>query len=42
MFYQDDDYLTAELNSVTDHRYLTGVLELQVEYSDGEISPPVM
>ena len=38
MFDQGDDYLAAELKSITDHRYLSGVLELQVEYTDGELS----
>ena len=32
-----DDYLAAELKSILNHRYLSGILELKVAYSNGEI-----
>ena len=36
-FFDDsDDYLSAELKSITDHRYLNGILEFEVQYTDGE------
>ena len=38
VFGQGEDYLAAELHSITDHRYLTGILELRVEYSNGDQS----
>ena len=30
-----DDYLLAELTSITSHRIVSGVLELEVEYNNG-------
>ena len=30
--------LTSELESIVDHRFLSGILELQVEYTNGDIS----
>ena len=33
-----DDYLTPELKSITDHKYLASMLELKVEYTNGEQS----
>ena len=38
VFDQGDDYLAAELHYITDHRYLAGILEFKVEYSNGDIS----
>ena len=38
IFDQVDDYLAVEIHDITDHRYLSGVLEFQVERSDGELS----
>ena len=38
VFDRGDDYLAAELTSITDHRYLSGVLEFNVEYSNGDLS----
>ena len=34
VFDECDDYLAAELQSISDHRFTTGVLELQVIYTD--------
>ena len=34
--------LTAELESIVDHRFLSGILELQVEYTNGDVSWPPM
>ena len=31
-------YLATELKTITDHRYLVGMLELKVEYTNGEKS----
>ena len=31
-----DDYLAAELKAITAHRYLACILELKVEYTNGE------
>ena len=33
-----DDILAAELESIVDHRYLSGILELQVLYTNGDNS----
>ena len=33
-----DDYLSAELETIVDDRYLAGVLELQVKYTNGDLS----
>ena len=33
-----DDYLAAELDTIVDDRYLAGVLELQVRYTNGDLS----
>ena len=30
--------LTSELKSIVDHRFLSGILELQVEYTNGDVS----
>ena len=38
VFDQGDDYLAAELHSITNHRCLAGVLEFKVEYSNGDLS----
>jgi hypothetical protein len=38
VFDQGDDYLAAELHSITNHRCLSGVLEFKVEYSNGDLS----
>ena len=32
---ETDDYCTTELKAITDHGYWAGILELQVEYTDG-------
>ena len=37
VFDYSDDYLEAELQSIADGRYLSGVLDIQVEYSYGEL-----
>ena len=36
IFDEKDDYLAAELVAITDNRITTGILELLVEYSNGE------
>ena len=33
-----DDYLSTELKSILDHRYINGVLELKLEYTTGKVS----
>ena len=33
-----DDVLAAELESIVDHIFLSGILELQVEYTNGDVS----
>ena len=38
VFDKADDYLSTELKSILDHRYINGVLELNLEYTTGEIS----
>ena len=38
VFDETDDYLSAELKSILDHRYINGVLELKLEYTTGEVS----
>lgn len=35
-FDESDDYDPAELQSITSHRYLNGILEFEVMYTDGE------
>ena len=35
---ETDDVLSAELHSIVDHRYLSGIIELQVKYTNGDLS----
>ena len=35
---ETDDVLSAELLSIVDHRYLSGIIELQVKYINGDFS----
>ena len=37
IFDPDDDFAEEELDFILDHRFLSGILELQVQYSTGEI-----
>jgi len=37
VFDPDDDFAEEELDSILDHRFLSGILELQVQYSTGDI-----
>ena len=38
VFDDTDDFLSCELKSILNHRYLTRVLEFKLEYDNGEIS----
>ena len=35
---ETDDVLSAELHSIVNHRYLSGIMELQVKYTNEELS----
>ena len=35
-FDESDDYLSAEIVSLLNHRYAAGILEFQTEYSNGD------
>ena len=35
---ETDDVLSAELHLIADHRYLSGIIELQVKYTNGDLS----
>ena len=37
-FDETDDVLSAELDSIVDHRYLSGIIELRVKYTNGDLS----
>ena len=32
-----DDVLSAELHTIVDHRYLSGIIELQVKYTNRDL-----
>ena len=36
VFDESDDYLSAEIVSLLNHRYTAGILKFQTEYSNGE------
>ena len=36
MFDDNEDFLSAELKSITDHRYIAGILEFNLEYTNGD------
>ena len=38
MFDESDDYLSAEIKSIIDHRYVAGILEFKLEYTNGDTS----
>ena len=35
---ETDDVLSAELEAIVDHRYLSGIIEFQVKYTNGDLS----
>ena len=37
VFDKSDNYLAAEILSILDHQYKGGILEMKVEYSNGEM-----
>ena len=38
VFDETYDYLSAQIKAITDHRYIAGIIELKVEYTDGGTS----
>ena len=38
MFDDKDDFLSAEIEAIIDHRYLGGILEFNLEYTNGDMS----
>ena len=38
VFDESDNYLSAEIKAITNHRYLSGIIEINLEYTNGDTS----